>query len=176
MKVKRSIYTILTVVTLLICMSLTTFSVYADDKNTLASPSSKVAYCIERYRLFLEKTAEEYPVDTWRFGIAYIDGDEIPELLVAMADNNPESQVQVYSLNDKNRVEYLCECGSSSAISYVPYGNLINIKPYENIGEKEILFDANRGERAYVYNPMNLKRALEELGLYYFPTNLKKML
>ncbi len=91
MKVKKSIFNILTAFTLLLCMSFTNLAAYADDSTTLAAPSSKVAYCIERYRIFLEKTAKEYPVDTWRFGLAYIDG-------------KLESQVQVYTCTEKGLV------------------------------------------------------------------------
>lgn len=77
------------------------------------------AYADEMYRLMREFSDAE----NFRFTLAHIDGDEIPELLISSGTNDREG-VDVYTYIDGSAV-YVNYLGFNGSLSYVPWENLI---------------------------------------------------
>lgn len=88
------------------------------------------------YASFLE--SGDYAEDFWladevRYELAYIDEDDVPELLLAEG-NGHVNRVAVYRYNEKNdKVEFLASFSSFGSLKYVPKGNII-ISQYGNHG------------------------------------------
>ncbi len=106
------------------------------------APENRIAQAKEAFRSLLDKCASNYDTSTWRFDFAFIDSDDVPELLVSLTEENIETEVQVYRYDAASGLALFTDTfGTYGSMAYLPYQN--------KIWDYDVTGDARIGNPAY---------------------------
>jgi len=99
--------------------------------NTTAAAETRIEKAKTAFRQLLDKCASNFDTSTWRFDFAFIDSDDIPELLVSLTADSKNYddlavEVQVYRYDDKTGQALFTDTfGTYGSMTYLPYQNKI---------------------------------------------------